>query len=415
MPILGRTPTGSILIQDHHAGYITWQEYESNQSILEANRNMGEGATRGAAKAGPALLAGLLRCGRCGRKMLTKYGGADGNVPRYLCRGGRTHIDSAACLAVGGLKVDQMVAKAALEAIQPVGIEAALAAMVRSLHDDREKRRSLELALEKARYEVGRARRQYDAVDPDNRLVAGELERRWNEALAQAADLEDRLATLGNQAVELTSEDRSRLFELGSDLQQLWDHPSASVEIKKRILRTLLIEIVINSIEAQHELRIHWQGGIHTELVVPRNQRGKHGKSTGADVLELITELSKVCDDRGIAQVLNRLGYKTGQGHSWIASRVAQARYHYRLTNFQKDNNWLTLQQAADALKVSHTVVQRLIKQSTLPANQVVTYAPWIIKRQDLSLPAVKRAIAAVHAGRRLPPTDNRQSDLPFK
>ena len=136
---------------------------------------MSDGATRGAAKAGPALLAGLLRCGRCGRKMLTKYGGANGNVPRYLCRGGRTHVDSAACLAVGGLKVDQAVAKVALEAIQPVGIEAALAAMERSLHDDHEKRQSLELALEKARYEVGRARRQYDAVDPDNRLVAGEL------------------------------------------------------------------------------------------------------------------------------------------------------------------------------------------------------------------------------------------------
>ena len=128
-----------------------------------------------------------------------------------------------------------------------------------------------------------------------------------------------------------------------------------------------------------------------------RNRRGKHGKSTDADVLELITELSKVCDDRAAAQVLNRLGYKTGKGHSWIASRIAQVRYHYKLANFQKDKNWLTLQQAADELKVSHTVVQRLIEENMLPASQVVKYAPWTILRKDLSLPEVKRAIAAVH------------------
>jgi DNA invertase Pin-like site-specific DNA recombinase len=404
-----------ILIKDNHAGYITWTEYQENQKILEGNRSMGDGTTRGATKKGPALLAGLLRCGRCGRKMFTKYGGVDGSVPRYLCRGGRAHRGTAACLAVGGLKVDQAVSASVLDAIQPAGIEAALEAMDQALHADQEKQRAIELALEKARYEVVRARRQYDAVDPDNRLVAGELERRWNDALVRVTELEDRLNQVNDHAVALNDAERSRLFELGADLRKLWDHPAASIEIKKRILRTVLHEIVIDSTDAQHQLHLHWQGGVHTELNVQRNQRGRHSKSTDLQVLDLITELSKVCDDRAIAQVLNRLGCRTGQGHSWIASRVAQVRYHYKLSNFQKDDNWLTLQQAADALRVSHTVVQRLIKEKKLPASQVVKYAPWTIQRPDLTLPEVKRAIAAVHAGHKCPPTDDRQGKLPFK
>jgi DNA invertase Pin-like site-specific DNA recombinase len=405
-----------VLILGHHPGYISWEEFLENQRILEANRNMPDGATPGAPKTGAALLAGLLRCGRCGRAMFTCYGGADGNVPRYLCRGGRTQ-GAAPCLAVGGLRVDMAVAEAVLEAIQPAGIQAAFQAMDRTLHDDTERRRSLELALEKARYETRRAQRQYDAVDPDNRLVAGELEARWNAALQQVSELEGRLKDLDTRATTITDNDRQRLLELGADLPKLWNHPATTQEIKKRILRTVLQEIVINSSDKppRHELRLHWQGGVHTELFVRRNQRGKHGRATDQSICDLVTELSKVCDDRAIAVVLNRLGYRTGHGNSWVASRVAQLRYHYRLPNFQKNDQWLTLQQAAESLGVSHTVVQRLIRLGHLPARQVVKYAPWIINRQDLNAAEVQRAVRAVRAGHRSPSTDPQQQELPFK
>jgi hypothetical protein len=405
-----------VLILNHHSGYITWGDFLDNQRILEANRNMPDGVTPGAAKTGPALLAGILRCGRCGRMLFTCYGGADGNVPRYLCRGGRTQ-GSSPCLAVGGLRVDLAVADAVLEAIQPAGVEAAFQAMDQVLHSDAERRRSLELALEKAQYEARRAQRQYDAVDPDNRLVAGELEARWNTALRQVSELEDRLTELNSQATTITERDRQRLLELGTDLPKLWNHPVTTAETKKRILRTVLQEVVINSSDEppRHELHLHWHGGVHTELFVRRNQRGKHGRATDQSICNLVTDLSKVCDDRAIAVVLNRLGYRTGHGNSWVASRVTQLRHHYRLPNFQKDDQWLTLQQAADSLGVSHTVVQRLIKLGHLPARQVVKYAPWIINRLDLNAAEVQRTVRAIHAGHRGPSTDSRQSELPMK
>jgi excisionase family DNA binding protein len=406
-----------VLILGHHPGYITWDEFVENQRMLEANRNMPDGATRGAAKTGPALLAGLLRCGRCGRMMFTCYGGADGNVPRYLCRGGRAQPGGAPCLAIGGLRVDLAVAEAVLEAIQPAGIQAAFQAMDQVLHDDAERRRSLELALEKAQYDARRAQRQYDAIDPDNRLVAGELESRWNTALRQVSELEERLRDVDSQATTLTDRDRQHLLELGADLAKLWDHPATTAESKKRIMRTVLQEIVIDSRDEppRHELRLHWQGGVHTELFVRRNQRGRHGRATDQSICDLVAELSKVCDDRAIAVVLNRLGYRTGHGNSWIASRVAQLRYHYRLPNFEKNDQWLTLQQAAESLGVSHTVVQRLIKRGDLPARQVVKYAPWIINRQDLDAAKVQRTVRAIRAGRRSPSTDPQQQELPLE
>jgi hypothetical protein len=406
-----------VLIHDHHPGYITWDDYLENQLILERNRTMKDSPTHGPARCGSALLVGLLRCGRCGHKMFTCYGGVTSDVARYVCRGERRNHPFPKCLQVGGLRLDQAVARTVLEAIEPSGIEAALQAMEQLKQQDDEQRRSLELAIEKGRYEVQRARRQYDAVDPENRLVAGELEARWNDALTRVEQLEARLANLEGERIDLSSEDTQRLVNLGADLPRLWDHPAASVELKKRILRTVLEEIVINSYEEppHHELHLHWKGGVHTQLSVPRYSRGQHRRRTDGKVLDLIRELSKVCDDRAIAAVLNRLGYRTGYDNSWQASRVAQARYHYRLPNFAKNTDWLTMQKAAAELKVSATVIQRLVNEKLLPARQVVKYAPWIIERKDLAHPEVQAAADAVRRGIRRPSTIPGQQDFAFE
>lgn len=404
-----------VLIHDHHPGYITWDEFLENQRILESNRTMKDGVVRGPAKRGAALLVGVLRCGRCGRKMFTRYGST--GVPRYVCRGDHRDELLPECLHVGGLRLDQAIVRAVLQAIEPVGIQAALQAAERSEQQDSEQRRALELALEKARYEVQRARRQYDAVDPENRLVASELESRWNDALGRATEIEARLEELDRTRVGLTAEDKRRLLELATDLPQLWEHPAASVELKKRIVRTVLEEIVIESHEEppRHELHLHWKGGIHTKLCVPRYTRGKHSHATDAQAIELIQELSKVCDDRATAAVLNRLGCRTGCGNSWQATRVAQVRYYYRLPNFEKNADWLTMQQAAAELHVSTTVIQRLIDEKTLPARQVVKYAPWIIERKHLAEPAVQALVTAVHRGIRCPRTAPGQLEMAYK
>jgi DNA invertase Pin-like site-specific DNA recombinase len=391
-----------IVLLDNHAGYISWEDFLDNQQLLEANRHRPQGSAGGAAKGGPALLSGLLRCGRCGRKLYVAYSGTTGRVPRYICHGGRVTRGSASCLTVGGLRVDRAVETAVLDAIQPAGVTAAVEALER-LHAEHDlTRQALTLAVEKARYEAQRAQRQYDRVDPDNRLVAGELERRWNDTLAQVAEAEARLTALEDQATPLSQEQHHALLTLGHDLVTVWRHPAASEALKKRILRTVLQEIMIHTTQEppEHVLHLHWHGGVHTEVRVTRNMVGKHGRATERDVLEVIRELSKVCRDLTIAATLNRLGYRTGTGKTWRAHSVACVRYHYRLPNFVKGHDWLTLTQAAQQLGVSATVIRRCIAQGTLPARQVVPYAPWIIQRTDLALPAVQAVVQGVRLGR---------------
>ena len=196
------------------------------------------------------------------------YSGTHGQVPRYACHGGRVDRGSATCLSIGSLRVDRAVIDQVLDAIQPVGLQAALDAMDAAVHDDETKRHALELALEKTRYEARRAQRQFDAVDPENRLVASELEQRWNQSLAQVTELESRVHALQATSEPVSDHQRERLLGLGTDLHALWQHPAAPVELKKRIVRTVLEEIVVADTDEppQHVLHLHWKGGVHTEL-----------------------------------------------------------------------------------------------------------------------------------------------------
>jgi DNA invertase Pin-like site-specific DNA recombinase len=407
----------TVFLQDHHDGYITWDEYRHTQRVLEANVSRREVSPSGSARRGAALLSGLLRCGRCGRRLFVADSGTGGRVPRYACHGGRVDRGATACLTIGSLRVDGAVVAHVLDAIQPAGIEAALTAMHDALHDDDTKRQAVELALEKARYEARRAQRQFDAVDPDNRLVASELEQRWNHALAQVADVEARLHTLRERPEPLNDAQRAQLLELGSDLRVLWQHADASVELKKRILRTVLEDIVVTTSDdpSQHLLHLHWKGGVHTELRVTRNGKGQHRRVADGKAVELITELSKICADKTIAVVLNRLGYRTGQGKTWRVHHVQNVRSGRRLPNYRHDGTWVALEAAARELEVSNTVIKHLIADGVLPATQVVTCAPWVIERVDLQRPAVQARIHAVHAGRKLPRPIRGQDELPLK
>jgi DNA invertase Pin-like site-specific DNA recombinase len=406
-----------VLILGNHEGYIDWETYLKNQVTLEANLAMRDGEGKGAAKGGPALLAGLLRCGHCGRKLFVAYGGR-GRTSHYACHGGRVNRGNASCQSLGGWRVEAAVCEAVLEAVQPGGVEAALQAADQAGRQLGEKEQALELALEQARYQTARARRQYDSVDPDNRLVASELERRWNVALQQEVDLSEQLAALRQQTPPpLTAAEQTRLLELGSDLRKLWDHPSASTELKKRVLRTGIEEIVIadNADRSQHVLQVHWKGGVHTELKVVRATIGKKPNDTDVTALQLIEELSKVCTDQAIAATLNRLGFLTGAGKTWRVHSVHNARNYHRLPNHRNSDAWLTVEDAATASGVSHTVIRRLIREKILPAQQVVETTPWIIDRTDLSLPAVQEEIEAVKQGRQLRRRDPNQHELPLK
>jgi len=245
-----------VLLPDRHAAYISWADFERNQRLIADNAN-GMNA-RGALRKGELILAGLLRCGHCGRKLHVAYSGANGDTGRYHCRGAMINHGTDPCISFGSLRVDQAVGGEIVRLLQPLGVEAALHAISTRALDAGAKQRQVELSLEQARYEAVRTQRQYDAADPENRLVAGELERRWNAALIAVKAIEDELETLVRQRPEVLGDDeRRRLLEMGSDLEAAWEHPSATAATRKRIIRAILDEIVVRVEGDRIQLLLH--------------------------------------------------------------------------------------------------------------------------------------------------------------
>ena len=340
------------LILDHHEGYIGWAEFERNQRLISDNANGQSFMSRGSVRRGEALLAGLLRCGHCGRKLHVAYSGENGSSGRYHCRGGNLNHGGEPCISFGGMRIDRAIGAEVIERLQPLGIEAAIGAMEAHQVEQSEKRRQVALALEQARYEVARARRQYDAVDPDNRLVAAELERRWNERLRTVRTLEaDQEALAAGAQTTLTATDRERLLALGADLARAWHSPGATPATRKRIIRTLIEEIVVRVEADALSLVIRWAGGDHTPLRVRKNRAGQHRWGTDADVVELVTVLARQMPDQAIAAVLNRAGKRTGRGNSWTRARVCVLRNHRRIPPYREgeraERGELTLEEAA--------------------------------------------------------------------
>jgi DNA invertase Pin-like site-specific DNA recombinase len=212
-----------VLIKDHHAAYITWEEFERNQRVI-ANNATGKGSAtvKGAVRRGELLLPGLLRCGHCGRKLHVSY---SGKLGRYSCYGAPTNHGTARCITISGLSIDAAVGAEVLRILKPLGIDAAVRAIATQTSETSAAQRQLELSLQQARYEAAHARRQYDAVDPTNRLVAGELERRWNEALQAVHRIEGEIAAIvAAKPPPLGERERQQLMQLGADLALAWSH-----------------------------------------------------------------------------------------------------------------------------------------------------------------------------------------------
>ena len=407
-----------VLISNHHEGYLSWADYERNLRLIADNANGKNPMSRGALRRGEALLAGLLRCGHCGRKLHVAYSGKDGNTGRYHCQGGFINHGGDRCISFGGMRIDREVGTEVIERLQPLGIEAALLAQAVRSRASEDKRRQVELALEQARYEVGRARRQYDAVDADNRLVAAELERRWNERLSIVRNLEAELEGLtASPATELTPADRERLMTLGADLQLAWARPGVTPQTRKRVVRTLIDEIIVRVEDNALDLVIRWHGGDHSALKVRKNRTGQHRWSAAGETVDLVRVLARQMPDKAIASVLNRAGKTTGRGNGWTQSRVCSLRSHNAIATYRegerRERGEVTLDEAAAALSVSPSTVRRLIKDGQLAANQLCKGAPWIIKATDLERTDVKNAATARRL-RRPPSGDPLQKVLEF-
>jgi excisionase family DNA binding protein len=412
--VMRRREDWEVLIRDHHDGYISWEQYERNQNIIAGNANMKGAMVPGSVRNGDGLLAGLLRCGHCGRKLKVLHNQRHG--ARYVCNTEIGNLSNKNCIAFSNMRIDAAVSADVLRAISPLAIEAALQLIADRERADAERLRQSELALEQARYEASHARRQYDAVDPDNRLVTGELERRWNGRLAAVARLEEQIRSLQDkQPSALGDDERARLLTLADDLPQLWNHPAASAETRKRILRAVLREIIVTVTADRLYLVLHWQGGDHTRLEVVKNRIGQNRWKTEVATEQLVRELARVLPDHSIAPVLNRLGIRSAKGHSWTQLRVRNFRGAHQIAVYREGEragrHELILHEAARRLGVNKMTVIRLIRDGLLPARQVCAGAPYVIREEDLDRPAVRRALA----NGRAVSSDLRQENLSFQ
>ena len=387
--------TWEVFIKDHHEGYVSWGEYERNQKQLALN-NYGRADGVKSGRGGRALLSGIMTCGRCGRRLTVTYTGNPQSRPVYRCDKPNLMMGLPRCMTFGGPRVDAAVARELLRAVEPLAIEAAFEAerMHRERQDDQ--RQILDLELQQARYEAKLAERRYASCDPDNRLIAAQLEKNWEIALRRVRDLEARQPAENPSTIEV---DPSAFANMAENLSAAWNTPDVTMRARQQLLRTLIADIIVDVDDTVRDvvLTIHWRGGQHSELRVRKPRAGEHGCATAEDALAVMRSMAGRWSDEHIAASLNRMGLPTGQGKTWTAHRVSSVRrvrgiHAYR--SAEKDGEWLTMTEAAKALGVTNHTIRRLIKTGVLPAVQVVPGAPHQIRAVDLAAEPVKTAVA---------------------
>jgi DNA invertase Pin-like site-specific DNA recombinase len=388
-----------VFIRDHHEEYISWQTYEENRAMMKQNSgnfNPNHDGSVSAAREGQALLTGLLRCARCGRKLQVRYWGAKGKVARYFCQG--TYQQGGEyCIRFGSLKVDQRFEEEVLEVVSPLGVEASLQASEQLTQKNTERCQALMRKCEQLDYEAQRAFEQYDQVDPANRLVADTLEKRWNEKLKALEYTRNELSHEQAQAQSITDQDRNSVLALGNNFAHAWQDPACPMSLKKRLVRLLIHEVIADIDEINQQLRfiIHWQGGHHSELLLERPRSAAQAHKTDKKDLDIIRAMAPKYDDMAIARVLASLGRTTGKGHKWTRRSVAYIRRHYGLDAYdpQALAGTTTLVQAAKQCGISDGSIKRLIEAKILPAIQVAPYAPIEIRQEDLNSEIVQQHI----------------------
>ena len=396
------------LIPHAHEGYVEWERFERIQRAIHGNLHL-PSRRPGPARAGSAVCAGLLRCRRCAAKLTVHYTGSRGDVARYVCHRAWLDKGQPRCISFGGAWVDAAVAAEVLRAVQPAAIEAAILAYRDEAQKQDEVRSALERDLEAARYAALRAERQYDAADPENRLVADELERRWNQALERVREIEQRIAqhaAARPQEPVPTAEEFSGLAER---LEELWQHPDTDARLRKRIVRSLIQEVIVDVDMAASEIAlvIHWKGGFHTEVRVPRRRRGQNSTHAAAATLDAVRALARICPDALIANLLNRNGLRTGRGNFWTRERVTALRSHHEIPVYSAERRaregWLNLTEAARLLGVSARTLRLAVERGELAAEHPLADGPWIFHRDSLAEKAVVELVARARARTRGP------------
>ena len=380
----------AVLLHEHHPGYIDWATFQANQTRIDTNVHPQPHQGGGAVREGAALLQGLARCGKCGRRLHTHYRGRNAS-PGYHCSGKDiVHGRGVYCLNVGGIQIDQAVVDAFLQAITPAAVDATELALQQLEADQDAALSQWRLAVERARYEAQRAERQYQAIEPENRLVARTLENEWEQRLRDLAAVEAELRQREQEHPRvLGPEEKDRLRALGSDLQKVWTAPTTTDRDRKELLRALLEEVMVTVDRPQHRahLTLRWRGALtELDLCLPRSQ--PRGIRTDEDTLSLLHRLAALYPDDVIAGILNRQGRKSATGERFTANQVGGLRRYRQIPRFQPPTEppageLVPIRKAAQILGIYPSTVHRWLSDGFIAGEQVTAGAPWQIRLTD--------------------------------
>jgi DNA invertase Pin-like site-specific DNA recombinase len=406
-----------VFLEDHHEAYIPKSTWERNMEKIAANANVRGDLTKGAVGRGESLMAGLLRCRRCGHRLRPRY---PQRGVRYFCAGGQRQRKpgAAKCLNFYGADLETLLAEEILEVVGPAGVEAAQRAALRLAGQYQQQRQLLVDRVEATREAEARAAREYKQTDVTYTAVRQALGAEWETTLARVTKEELCLATFDERQPTLpTPAQRKQLAHLGEDVQRLWSHPRASNSLKQQLARVLIKEIVVDVDDERDEvmLVVQWSGGHHTELRGQRTPR--RGKLPSSDLKSVIETLRKVHPDGVIASALNRTGIRTTRGKTWTRDRVERYRRGAGISAYdaklKTTSSWLTQSETATRLEISPMSVHRLVSSGILPAEQPQRGLPMVITATDLSLLEVEQAVMSLQAGHIRPlPDDPRQLKL---
>ena len=383
----------AVLIPEHHAGFIDWATYEANTARLRENWRAPRGFGGGAPREGTALLQGRLRCGKCGRMMQTGYSGTQGNCPRYVCaRAKQLYGGETGCQSLGGRRLENRVLDEMFTVLEPAALAATAQALADAEHAHAATVRTFELAAERTRYEADRARRQYDAVEPENRLVARTLERALEAKLGSQRQAEhDLLAARARRPVQLTEQELAWLSQAGADVRAIFTAATTTFRERKQLLRAIIAEVVVSVDTAARTaaLRIIWQGGSTTDLVMALTKPGGHFRATEEDTVDLVRRLARHYDDTTIAMILSRQRRRTGTGLPFTKTRVKSLRVSRGIPacpppdtvpTDDKDAVVVTVAEAERLLGVGKATIYRWLRDGFLTGEQLTANAPWRIR-----------------------------------
>ena len=392
-----------VLLHNVYPAYITWEEYLANQAQLAKNAAPFQEEGAGAAREGQALLQGIVKCGICGRRMHVRYAGKKGNLPVYVCRYAEIEYGGSKCQELRGRDLDTEVARLVLEALAPDRIAIALAALEELEQEYESLRRQWQLRLERIRYETERAQRQYSAVEPENRLVARTLERRWEEKLREVEKVEQEYETwLRQNRLALTDEDRRDILALGEDLPRVWHALTTTPADRKQILRLLIKEVIVDRTRARGKawFQINWQTGAISEHWFIRPVLS-YDEYVNLEVLEqrvreLLAEQKK---DGEIAEVLNAEGFRTARRQLFKSATIYGLRKRWNLpaarTNGFYPTRWedgtYSVPGAAAVLGVSRETIRNWLRAGRLKGHQDGKRMPWKITLSDEQIATLKK------------------------